>query len=183
MTATAKDLIRHTFSLIEPRAGLVALIFYQRLFQLAPATKEMFVSDIEAQGIKFMQMLRTITGSLDDPGSLIPMLKEMGLRHAGYGVRDEHYDNVRIALIKTLADALGKHFTPGANAAWTAAYDWIAVIMKQGAATIAPPAEGDVRRPSPCNAASSGLGAGLVTSPSTSLVTLPPTTSHANLPV
>ena len=94
----------------------------------------MFSNDIEAQGLKLMQMLRTVTTSLDAPESVVPMLAEMGQRHANYGVVGEHYDLLGSALLETFADVLGKDFTAGARDAWSEAYAWIAQIMKQGAA-------------------------------------------------
>jgi hemoglobin-like flavoprotein len=134
MSPSATQLIRHTFGLLENRAGIVSLLFYQRLFQIAPETRPMFINDIEAQGVKLMQMLRTVTTSLDALESVAPMLAEMGQRHTTYGVVDEHYDLVGKALLETFADVLGKDFTAGARNAWADAYDWIAQIMKQGAA-------------------------------------------------
>lgn len=134
MRPSAIQLVRHTFGLLEGRAGIVALLFYQRLSQIAPATRTLFTNDIEAQGLKLMQMLRTVTASLDAPESIAPMLAEMGQRHATYGVVDEHYDLVGTALLETFAEALGKDFTTGARSAWAEAYAWIARIMKPGAA-------------------------------------------------
>ncbi len=134
MSPPAIQLIRHTFSLLEGRAGIVALLFYQRLFQIAPATRPMFSNDIEAQGVKLMQMLRTVTTSLDAPESVAPMLAEMGQRHATYGVVDEHYGIVGTALLEAFADVLGKDFTVGARDAWSEAYAWITGIMQEGAA-------------------------------------------------
>ena len=134
MSPSTIQLIRHTFDLLEGRAGIVALLFYQRLFQIAPATRPMFSNDIEAQGLKLMQMLRTVTTSLDAPESVVPMLAEMGQRHANYGVVGEHYDLLGSALLETFADVLGKEFTTGARDAWAEAYDWIARIMQKGAA-------------------------------------------------
>ena len=135
MTPAAKQLIRQTFALLEPRAGIVSLLFYQRLFNLAPGVRSLFTGDIEAQGVKLMAMLKTVIDSLEAPDTLVPALEEMGRRHAGYGVEDTQYDPVGQALLETFADVLGQEFSPGARDAWAAAYNWIAGCMKAGAAT------------------------------------------------
>ena len=129
-------LIRQSFKLMEPRAALIALLFYQRLFEAAPQVRQMFSGDIEAQGAKLMAMLGTIVGSLDSPDDMIPALAEMGKRHADYGVRAEHYEIVGRALLDTFQDALGTSFTSEAREAWAGTYEWIATQMKSGAAAI-----------------------------------------------
>jgi hemoglobin-like flavoprotein len=140
MTRDARQLIRTSFAQLEPRAGIVSLLFYQRLFNLAPGLQSMFTGDIEAQGVKLMAMLRAVTDGLDAPGDIVPALHEMGRRHAGYGVRDSQcqYDLVGQALLETFADVPGSGFPTGAREAWAAAYDWIASFMKAGAAASLP---------------------------------------------
>lgn len=55
-------------------------------------------------------------------------------RHAGYGVRDEHYEAVATALIWTLGTGLGDAFTPEVREAWATMYWIVADTMKEGAA-------------------------------------------------
>jgi hypothetical protein len=60
------------------------------------------------------------------PGSL-------GRRHAGYGVKDEHYATVAAALLWTLEQGLGARFTPDVREAWSAAYGLLASTMQSAA--------------------------------------------------
>jgi hemoglobin-like flavoprotein len=80
-----------------------------------------------------MQMLGAAIGMLDRPQQLIPVLESLGKRHAGYGVRDEHYDTVGEALLWTLERGLGSVFTPEVKAAWAALYCVVATTMKNAA--------------------------------------------------
>lgn len=64
---------------------------------------------------------------------LIPMVQTLGARHAGYGVRDEHYDTVARALLHTLEQSLGDAFTPAVKDAWTQTYLTLAAVMKEAA--------------------------------------------------
>jgi hemoglobin-like flavoprotein len=48
-------------------------------------------------------------------------------------VRDEHYDVVGAALLKTLSQGLGDDFTPAVREAWTGVYGLVAATMMAAA--------------------------------------------------
>jgi hemoglobin-like flavoprotein len=133
MTTEQKHLIRQTFDLVVPIADSAAAAFYRRLFELDPSLRAMFPPILEEQGRKLMQMLGAAIGMLERPQQLIAVLESLGKRHAGYGVRDEHYDTVGEALLWTLERGLGPVFTPEVQAAWTALYGVVATTMKNAA--------------------------------------------------
>jgi hemoglobin-like flavoprotein len=66
----------------------------------------------------------------------VPVLKQLGERHASYGVADEHYGKVGSALIGALEEGLGDRFTPDVRAAWTEAFILISSLMRRGAAKV-----------------------------------------------
>jgi hemoglobin-like flavoprotein len=78
-------------------------------------------------------MLAAAVGMLDRPRQLVPALQGLGRRHAGYGVREEHYATVGIALLLTLEAVLGERFTQEAQEAWVALYEIVATTMKNAA--------------------------------------------------
>jgi hemoglobin-like flavoprotein len=133
MTTNQITIIRSTFRSVARSSDIAAQLFYQRLFELDPSLRPLFRSNLDEQGAKLMQMLGAAVGLLDKPGSLIPVLENLGRRHTGYGVRDEHYDTVGKALLDTLDNALGSEFTPEAREAWTALYTVVATTMKAAA--------------------------------------------------
>src|SRR5712672_3226815 len=112
MTATDKRLVRASLPSIAELSGPIAMLFYGRLFQMDPRLRPMFKQDIEVQGRKLMDMLTALTTNLNDFGGLIPVLKALGQRHAGYGVRPEHYQLVTDSLIWALGTALENEFDP-----------------------------------------------------------------------
>jgi hemoglobin-like flavoprotein len=57
------------------------------------------------------------------------MVDELGRRHAGYGVKEAHYDSVGAALLWTLEQGLGEAWTPDVAAAWTDVYVLLSGIM------------------------------------------------------
>ena len=81
-----------------------------------------------------MRMIGLAGNGLDRLDDLVPVVQQMGVRHAGYGVRDEHYDTVAVALLWTLERGLGADFTPAVEDAWTAVYGVLASTMKDAAA-------------------------------------------------
>jgi nitric oxide dioxygenase len=72
---------------------------------------------------------------LDRLDQIVPAVQQLGIRHAGYGVKEEHYAAVAAALLWTLEEGLGADFTPEVKDAWTAAYTVLATTMQQAAAT------------------------------------------------
>jgi hemoglobin-like flavoprotein len=50
-------------------------------------------------------------------------------RREGYGGRDEHYQLVGAALLKTLAQGLADDFTPAVRDAWTQVYGVVSGAM------------------------------------------------------
>jgi nitric oxide dioxygenase len=132
------DLVRASFARVAPISRDAAAMFYGRLFVIAPALRRLFGDDMEAQGAKLMAMLATAVANLDRLDTIVPAVRALGARHAGYGVQDADYAPVAEALLWTLSQALGDAFTPETQAAWVAAYTLLAGQM-QGAAHEAAP--------------------------------------------
>jgi hemoglobin-like flavoprotein len=111
------------------RDGLAA-VFYQRLFALAPTLRELFRNtDMPAQE----QKLTATLGALVSGAVSADALAELGRRHAGYGVRPEHYGVVAEALLWSLEQRLGALWTKATQAAWEDALTRVAGIMLNGA--------------------------------------------------
>ena len=128
-----KDLVQRSFAQVMPIAETAAELFYGRLFELDPTLRPMFRGDMREQGRKLMQMLAVAVHGLDRLHEILPAVRAMGRRHAGYGVTDEHYDTVASALLWTLEQGLGEQFTPDVKAAWVSVYTMLANAMKSGA--------------------------------------------------
>ena len=138
MTPDQRILVQHTFAKVAPQAEAAAALFYGRLFEIDPALKTLFKGDMTEQGRKLMTMLATAVKGLDRPDELLPAVRNLGVRHVGYGVKDEHYDTVAAALLWTLERGLGADFTPDVKDAWIAVYTLLAATMKDAAADAAP---------------------------------------------
>lgn len=126
-------LVRQSFALVQPIATEAAALFYDKLFEADPSLRELFRGNMTHQGQRLMGMIGSALGLLDRPAALLPVLRSLGARHAGYQVRAEHYDTVGAALLKTLEQGLGHAFTPEARSAWVELYDVISRTMQEGA--------------------------------------------------
>lgn len=137
MTPEQKRLVQTSFAKVAPIADAAAAMFYARLFEIDPALKPLFTTDITEQGRKLMRMLGMAVNGLDRLDALVPVVQQLGIRHKQYGVTDEHYDTVAVALLWTLEQGLGPEFTPDVKDAWVAVYTVLASTMKQAAASAA----------------------------------------------
>jgi hemoglobin-like flavoprotein len=89
------------------------------------------------QGRKLMRMIGMAVNGLDRLDELMPAVRQLGIRHAGYGVTDDHYGTVAAALLWTLERGLGADYTPAVEEAWTTVYSVLATTMKDAAASVA----------------------------------------------
>lgn len=133
MTPRQIQLVKDSFAKVAPIAPQAAELFYGRLFDIAPELKPLFKGDMAEQGRKLMATVGTVVAALDRLDDIVPMVAALGQRHAGYGVRDEHYGTVAEALLWTLGQGLGAEFTSEVKDAWTAAYTVLADTMKTAA--------------------------------------------------
>jgi hemoglobin-like flavoprotein len=133
VTETQKILVQQSFALVVPIADDAAVLFYRRLFELDPSLERMFKGDMREQRRKLMQMLTAAVKGLDRLEQLVPVVEDLGRRHAGYGVADAHYDTVGAALLWTLEKGIGVFFTPEVKEAWVTVYGLLAGTMKNAA--------------------------------------------------
>jgi hemoglobin-like flavoprotein len=133
MTPQQVQLVKRSFAKVAPISDQTADLFYGRLFEIAPQVRPLFKGDIKEQGRKLMSTIALAVGSLDKLPEIVIAVQELGRRHAGYGVKEEHYDFVGQALLWTLDRGLGPDFTPEVKEAWTAVYTILADTMKSAA--------------------------------------------------
>ncbi len=121
--------VRHSFEQIAPLADDAAALFYRKLFAQSPELRPLFIGDMRQQGRRLMEMIGAAVRLLDHPDSLLPVLSQLGTRHAGYGVEPDDYRKVGQALVATLAEALGEAFDDATREAWAAMYTLVSTTM------------------------------------------------------
>jgi methyl-accepting chemotaxis protein len=129
------DLVQASWKKVVPIAPQAAALFYAKLFELDPALRALFKGDMQAQGMRLMQMIDTAVKGLGDLPSLTQALQDLGRRHATYGVQEKDYGTVGAALLQTLGELLVDAFTPAVREAWTSVYAALAHTMIAATAT------------------------------------------------
>ena len=129
MTPDQVKLVQESFSKVAPISEQAAVLFYDRLFEIAPSVKAMFPADMTEQRKKLMATLAVVVNGLANLDSVLPAASALARRHVSYGARAEHYPLVGGALLWTLEKGLGDAWTPEVAAAWTAAYGTLSGFM------------------------------------------------------
>jgi hemoglobin-like flavoprotein len=132
MTPRQIALVRQSWVKVQPIADDAAKIFYERLFEIEPSLRSMFRGDMAEQGRKLMSMLSVVIHALERIDSLAS-LQDLAARHATYGLKPEHYERIREALLWTLGKGLGRSFDPEVREAWLSFYARLAGRMQAGA--------------------------------------------------
>ncbi|KAJ7379983.1 hypothetical protein OS493_012745 [Desmophyllum pertusum] len=141
------SLVQETWGLVKSDLEQVGVEFYIRLFKENPdllqlfsfkdidnSTEDVMRTDdrLKRQGLVTMQHVDLAVASLNDLGSIVPALKDLGARHTMYKVEEHHFALVGGALLDTLDKGLGEKFTAEVKVAWTVVYGIVADTMKAG---------------------------------------------------
>ena len=136
MTPEELSLVQRSWRQVLPVAHTVAEMFYARLFTLDPSVQPLFKNDMREQRRKLMAIIGATVSELARLDRIVPAVQDLGRRHAGYGVRDEHYATVGTALLWALEQGLGDAFTSEVKSAWTSAYGILAKTMQDAASQV-----------------------------------------------
>ncbi len=112
MTPDQVKLVQDSFANVVPISEQAAVLFYDRLFEVAPMVKAMFPDDMTERRRKLMAMLAAVVKGLGHLESVFPAASALAKRHVSYGAKAEHYPVVGAALLWTLEKGLGDGWTP-----------------------------------------------------------------------
>ena len=129
MTPEEVTLVQQSFAKVAPIADQAAVMFYDRLFEIAPQVRVMFPADMTDQRRKLMATLAVVVNGLSSLESILPAASALAQRHVVYGAKAEHYPVVGEALLWTLEKGLGDGWTQDVADAWTTAYGTLSGFM------------------------------------------------------
>ena len=133
MTPQQVELVQRTWRAVLPVGDTAAELFYGKLFSLDPGVRGLFKGDMVDQGRNLTAMISVAVGALTKPERILLAVRQLGGRHAGYGVERRHYELVGTSLSWMLEKCLGEAFTPEVNAAWLTCYAFLATEMQEAA--------------------------------------------------
>jgi len=136
LTRDEAELVQHTWHSVLTVGDTFAELFYGRLFALDADLRRLFRDDMVEQGRNLTAMLSVASANISRPEKISVALRQLGKRHAAYGVRPEHFALVEDALLFALEHALIDVFTAEVKAAWRAAFALLASMMLEA---ITPP--------------------------------------------
>ncbi|HUE04514.1 MAG TPA: globin domain-containing protein [Bryobacteraceae bacterium] len=138
LTPRQKRLVRESFESVRDYSDSVVLLFYGRLFELAPQVRGLFKIDIREQARKLMNTLTSLVDALDRFEELRRDLADLGRRHAEYKVEPAHYQVLVTALMWAFGQALDIEFDRETRAAWEQLLGAVSAVMIEGAAEVDP---------------------------------------------
>jgi hemoglobin-like flavoprotein len=121
--------VQSTWRAVLPVGDTFAELFYGRLFAVDPGLRRLFRDDLLEQGRNLTAMLSVAAANLAKPERIRVALRQLGQRHAAYGVEPKDFRTVEDALMFALEHALIDVFTPEVKTAWQAAYALLSSTM------------------------------------------------------
>ena len=106
--------------------------FYGQLFLMDAEIRAMFPAAMDVQRRRFFRGLARIAegqNGPDEAAALVPYLEQLGRAHRKYGVREEHYDVFRRALMATLQRFAASSWDEVTQQAWESMFDQAARVM------------------------------------------------------
>ncbi|HZQ73225.1 MAG TPA: globin family protein [Burkholderiales bacterium] len=131
LTPAQVELLQQTWRSVLPVGDTAAELFYGKLFSLDPTLRRLFKNDMREQGRNLTAMVSVAVGGLARPERIERAVRQLGRRHAAYGVEQAHYEVVGAALLWALEKTLGEAFTPEARQAWARAYELLSGMMRE----------------------------------------------------
>ena len=88
MTPHQIDLVQSSWQRVAPIQDTAASLFYARLFELDADLVRLFKGSMVEQGRRLMTMIDIAVAGLPRVDQIAHVLRNLGARHAAYGVRD-----------------------------------------------------------------------------------------------
>jgi hemoglobin-like flavoprotein len=134
MTERQIKLIEDSWDYIITNTEEAGNLFYTRLFQQSPTLRPLFKDNMRDQEIKLISLITFAVRKVNNLEEIANDVKALGTRHKGYGVKDEHYNDVASALLWTLEQGLGNQWNDEVKEAWTTLYVTLAGVMTKAPA-------------------------------------------------
>jgi len=132
--------LQQSFRKLTPKADLLAINFYDTLFDRYPETLALFSNTrFPEQREKLIRSLALVIRNIERPEFLSAYLMGLGAIHVAYGVKPAHYEAMGECLLSALAVTAGKLWDAETEQVWREAYQMIADTMLAGAERITLP--------------------------------------------
>ncbi|HEU5291329.1 MAG TPA: globin domain-containing protein [Cyclobacteriaceae bacterium] len=131
MTDRQIEIIENSWDFLLLNPEETSELFYTKLFSLDPGLRVLFGEDISSQAQKLTSMITFVVHKLNDLDEIMSDVKELGVRHKKYGVKQEYFAIVEVALLWTLESRLGKLWNTETKDAWAKIYSILSKTMME----------------------------------------------------
>jgi len=123
-------LILDTLERASERCADPAPLIYRRLFELRPEFESLFVMDTDGgvRGSMLTTCFNAILGLIEESDTQRVIISSSRFAHDGYGVAQQDFDLMFVAIRDTFRDLLGADWTVDTEAAWNILLTEIATI-------------------------------------------------------
>ncbi|ASU56449.1 MULTISPECIES: globin domain-containing protein [Nocardiopsis] len=127
------EAVRQSCSALPPGSTRLADRFYQNLFEMAPAVRDMFPANMQTQKERMAFALLEVVRYLDEPEEVAGYLRRLGAQHKrDMDIKPEHYPYVGRALVRAVSE-VSPTWSSSMSSAWIVVYEWITANMLAGA--------------------------------------------------
>lgn len=130
---TRRDTIRDSYDAITPHADLLADRFFARLFAQQPSLRALLPRDHWQRAHDLMALLGLVARHAGRTDAIQASLIDFGAKAQRSGVMPQQLGLARQALIDSMRDVLGPHWTPEIEADWSDLLQSITSVVVLGA--------------------------------------------------
>ena len=112
MTPDQVTLVQQSFAKVAPISETAAVLFYDRLFEIAPSVKPMFPTDLKEQRKKLMATLAVVVNGLNNLDSVLPAASALAKRHVSYGAQARALSRRRGRFAVDAGKGIGRRLDP-----------------------------------------------------------------------
>lgn len=114
------DALKRSWAQVAAHGDAVPGYFYAHLFLAHPEVRDMFPVTMAAQRDRLVRALGRMVSNVDDVGSVVGYIQDLGRDHRKFGTLGDHYPAVGASLLATLNHFLGDRWTPELADDWAA---------------------------------------------------------------
>ena len=126
------EVVKSTIPLLESAGPVLTQHFYQRMFSHNPELKDIFNMTHQKTGRQSVALFEAIAAyakNIENLQALASAVERIAHKHTSFNIQAEHYQIVGHHLIETLRELAPDAFTEQVEAAWTAAYLFLAKVF------------------------------------------------------
>ncbi|SDF31890.1 Hemoglobin-like flavoprotein [Celeribacter baekdonensis] len=126
------SLVRNDFRRLAPARPEMFKWFYDRLFEIAPHTRDLYSESLTEESSRVNGLLEIAFLSLDHPQAMFATLHTLGRDFSGFGIWETKLHLVVDLLVEVFAEFGGEDWGSELEKAWHSVLIFIAQGMKEG---------------------------------------------------